>query len=147
MNWPMNGPARRLRGERGMANALIIVAFTGVMLLAAGLAHDGSRVLAARREAVDVADQAARAGVQAVDAGAVRAGRVEVDAAAAVAEADRFVRAAGYQGTVAWTGERLRVSVTIPVDLPLLSATGLSSTTVTGEGSARIVRGISEADR
>ena len=110
-----------------MANALIIVAFTGVMLLAAGLAHDGSRVLAARREAVDVADQAARAGVQAVDAGAVRA--------------------AGYQGTVAWTGERLRVSVTIPVDLPLLSATGLSSTTVTGEGSARIVRGISEADR
>lgn len=147
MNWPMNGPARRLRGERGMANALIIVAFTGVMLLAAGLAHDGSRVLAARREAVDVADQAARAGVQAVDAGAVRAGRVELDAAAAVAEADRFVRAAGYQGTVAWTGERLRVSVTIPVDLPLLSATGLSSTTVTGEGSARIVRGISEADR
>ncbi len=130
-----------------MANALIIVAFTGVMLLAAGLAHDGSRVLAARREAVDVADQAARAGVQAVDAGAVRAGRVEVDAAAAVAEADRFVRAAGYQGTVVWTGERLRVSVTIPVDLPLLSATGLSSTTVTGEGSARIVRGISEADR
>ena len=147
MNWPMNGPARRLRGERGMANALIIIAFTGVMLLAAGLAHDGSRVLAARREAVDVADQAARAGVQAVDAGAVRAGRVELDAAAAVAEADRFVRAAGYQGTVAWTGERLRVSVTIPVDLPLLSATGLSSTTVTGEGSARIVRGISEADR
>ena len=70
-----------------------------------------------------------------------------MDAAAAVAEADRFVRAAGYQGTVAWTGERLRVSVTIPVDLPLLSATGLSSTTVTGEGSARIVRGISEADR
>ena len=130
-----------------MANALMIIAFTGVMLLAAGLAHDGSRVLAARREAVDVADQAARAGVQAVDAGAVRAGRVEVDAAAAVAEADRFVRAAGYQGTVAWTGERLRVSVTIPVDLPLLSATGLSSTTVTGEGSARIVRGISEADR
>jgi hypothetical protein len=130
-----------------MANALIIIAFTGVMLLAAGLAHDGSRVLAARREAVDVADQAARAGVQAVDAGAVRAGRVEVDAAEAVAEADRFVRAAGYQGTVAWTGERLRVSVTIPVDLPLLSAAGLSSTTVTGEGSARSVRGISEADR
>ena len=143
----MSGPARRLSGARGTANALIIIAFTGVMLLAAGLAHDGSRVLAARREAVDVADQAARAGVQAVDAGAVRAGRVEVDPAAALAEADRFVRAAGYQGSVAWAGDRLRVSVAIPVDLPLLSAAGLSSTTVTGEGSARIVRGISEADR
>jgi hypothetical protein len=137
----------RLRGSRGTANALIIVTFTGVMLLAAGLAHDGSRVLAARREAVDVADQAARAGVQAVDLGAARAGRVDVDAASAVAEADRFVQAAGYQGSAAWTGDRLRVTVTIPVDLPLLSAAGMSSTTVTGEGSARIVRGISEAER
>jgi hypothetical protein len=137
----------RLRGSRGTANALIIVAFAGVMLIAAGLAHDGSRVLAARREAVDVADQAARAGVQAVDAGAARAGRVSVDAAAAVAEANRFVQAAGFHGSAAWTGDRLRVTVTIPVDLPLLSSAGLSSTTVTGEGSARIVRGISEADR
>ena len=76
-----------------------------------------------------------------------RAGRVDVQPAAAVAEADRFVRAAGYQGSAAWTGDALRVTVTIPVDLPLLSAAGLSSTTVTGEGSARIVRGISEVDR
>ena len=66
----------RLRGARGAANALIIVGMTGVMLLAAGLAFDGSRVLAARREAVDVARQAARAGAQAVDIGAVRAGGV-----------------------------------------------------------------------
>jgi hypothetical protein len=142
----VSAPARRLRGARGTANALIIVAFTGVMLVAAGLAHDGSRVLAARREAVDVADQAARAGVQAVDAGAVRAGGVEVDPAAALAEADQFVRAAGYQGSAAWAGDRLQVTVTIPVDLPLLSAAGISSTTVTGEGSARIVRGISEGE-
>jgi hypothetical protein len=85
--------------------------------------------------------------VQAVDPGAARAGRVDVDAVSAVAEADRFVQAAGYQGSAAWTGDRLRVTVTIPVDLPLLSAAGMSSTTVTGEGSARIVRGISEADR
>ena len=68
----MSARGGRLRGARGTANALIIIAFTGVMLVAAGLAHDGGRVLAARREAVDVADQAARAGVQAVDAGAVR---------------------------------------------------------------------------
>ena len=75
----------RLRGARGAANALIIVGMTGVMLLAAGLAFDGSRVLAARREAVDVARQAARAGAQAVDIGAVRAGGVAIDPARAVA--------------------------------------------------------------
>ena len=120
---------------------MIIVAFTGVMLLAAGLAHDGSRVLAARRGG-RCRRPGGPAGVQAVDAGAARAGRVDVQPAAAVAEAGRFVQAAGYQGS-AWTGGALRVTVTIPVDLPLLSAAGLSSTTVTGEGSARIVRRIS----
>ena len=77
----VTGRPRRLRGARGAANALIIVAMTGVMLLAAGLAFDGSRVLAARREAVDVARQAARAGAQAVDIGAVRAGGVAIDPA------------------------------------------------------------------
>jgi hypothetical protein len=50
----------RVERDRGTANALIILAMTGVMILAAGLAFDGSRVLAARREAVDVANKSSR---------------------------------------------------------------------------------------
>ena len=96
--WLVTGRPQRLRGARGTANALIIVGMTGVMLLAAGLAFDGSRVLAARREAVDVARQAARAGAQAVDIGAVRAGRVAIDPARAVTVAESFLSATGHRG-------------------------------------------------
>ena len=142
----MTGRPARLRGARGAANALIIVGMTGVMLLAAGLAFDGSRVLAARREAVDVARQAARAGAQAVDIGAVRAGGVAIDPARAVAAAESFVSATGHLGHATVTGEEVVVTVAITVDLPLLSAASVPSTTVTGRGSARLVRGITEAD-
>ncbi|HEY8092938.1 MAG TPA: pilus assembly protein TadG-related protein [Acidimicrobiales bacterium] len=138
---------RRLRGVRGTANALIIVAMTGVMILAAGLAFDGSRVLAARREAVDLANQAARAGAQAVEVGGVRAGRVGLDPRTAAEVANQFVAATGHHGSAVAGGTTVVVTVDITVDLPLLSAAGLSSTTVTGRGSARIVRGISEAER
>ena len=138
---------RRLQGAQGTANALIIVAMTGVMILAAGLAFDGSRVLAARREAVDVANQAARAGAQAVEVAGVRAGRVGLDPGTAAAAANQFIAATGHRGTAAASGTTVVVTVDITVDLPLLSAAGLSSTTVTGRGSARIVRGISEAER
>ena len=142
----MTGRRRRLRGARGAANALIIVGMTGVMLLAAGLAFDGSRVLAARREAVDIARQAARAGAQAVDIGAVRAGGVAIDPDRAVAAAESFVRETGHRGQATVSGEEVVVTVAITVDLPLLSAAGVPSTTVTGRGSARLVRGITEAD-
>ena len=136
-----------IHGARGTANVLILVAMTGVMLLAAGLAFDGSRVLAARREAVDVASQAARAGVQAIDEGSVRAGAVAVDPAEAVAAAVRFVRGTGHRGSATLDGDVVVVDVQIDVALPLFSAAGVSSTTVTGRSSARIVRGISEADQ
>jgi Flp pilus assembly protein TadG len=117
-----------------------------VMILAAGLAFDGGRVLAARREAVDAANQAARAGAQAVELTDVRAGRVAIDPDRAVAAAERFVRATGHSGSAAVTGDTVVVTVHIAVDLPLLAAAGISSTTVTGRGSAHILRGITEAD-
>ena len=44
------------------------------------------------------------------------------------------------------TGEEVVVTVAITVELPLLSAASVPSTTVTGRGSARLVRGITEAD-
>ncbi len=143
---PAVASATRGQDDRGAANALIIVAMTLVMLLAAGVAFDGSRVLAARREAVDVASQAARAGAEAVSIGALRTGRIEPDRAAAVTAADRFVVASGHRGTAAVEGDEVVVTVTIAVALPLLSSAGVTSTTVTGRGSAHLVRGIWEAE-
>lgn len=136
----------RGQGDDGLANALIIIAMTVVMLLAAGLAFDGSRVLAARREAVDVANQAARAGAQAVSIGALRAGQVENDAGAAVDAANQFVAATGHRGTASVEGDDVVVAVTITVALPLLSSAGVRSTTVTGRAAAHLVRGIKEGE-
>jgi hypothetical protein len=136
----------RLDGDRGTANALIIVAMTGVMILAAGLAFDGSRVLAARREAVDVANQAARAGAQAVSVGQLRAGGVGVDPAAAVTAAERFLAETSHQGSASVVSGDVVVTVSIDVSLTLLATAGISATTVTGRGAAHIVRGISEAE-
>jgi hypothetical protein len=139
--------ARRGRGDSGLANALIIIAMSSVMVLAAGLAFDGSRVLAARREAIDVANQAARAGAQAVSIAAVRAGAVAVEPSAAVAAADSFLATTGHEGDAAVVGDDVVVTVSIRVTLPLLSTAGVSTTTVTGRGAASIVRGITEAER
>jgi Flp pilus assembly protein TadG len=138
---------RRGRGDAGLANALIIVALSSVLILAAGLAFDGSRVLAARREAIDVANQAARAGAQAVSVAAVRAGGVAVEPRAAIAAANSFLVATGHDGGTSIIGDQVVVSVSIRVSLPLLSAAGVSTTTVTGRGAASIVRGIREAER
>jgi hypothetical protein len=137
---------RRARGDDGLANALIIITMTVVMLLAAGLACDGGRVLAARREAVDVAAQAARAGAQATSIETLRAGQVHVDAAAAVTAAGRFLAATGHRGDAAVEGDEVVVKVSISVALPLLSSAGVRSTTVTGRGAAHVVRGIWKAD-
>jgi predicted sugar kinase len=139
--------APRLRGEGGVADALMIVVMSTVMLLAAGLAFDGSRVLAARREAVDVANQAARAGAQAVAVPAVRSGGVAVDSGAAVRAADRFLADSSHEGHAAVVGDEVVVTVHLAVALPLLSSVGVSSTTVTGRGAASLVRGITERER
>lgn len=60
---------RRARGERGsIAPAVPIIAL--VLLLLGGLGIDGSRQLNARGEAVAFAEEAARAGAQAIDVNA-----------------------------------------------------------------------------
>jgi hypothetical protein len=141
------GATPRLRGERGAADVLMIVVMATVMLLAAGLAFDGSRVLAARREAVDVANQAARAGAQAVAVPAVRSGGVALDSDAAVRAADRFLTDSEHEGHATVVGDEVVVIVHLAVGLPLLASVGVSSTTVTGRGVASLVRGITEGER
>ena len=79
--------------------------------------------------------------------GAARRGVVAIDPAAAVAAAQRFLVATGHQGTASVSGDAVLVTVAIGVDLPLLAAAGVASTTVSGQGSAHIVRGISKVER
>jgi Flp pilus assembly protein TadG len=136
---------RRCRGERGAFTTWFLVMVVPMMLMA-GLVFDGGQVLSARREALDVAQNAARAGAQAIDGGQIRQGNIAVDPALVHTVAQDYLTATGFTGTVTVSGTEVTVLVTQDVDMALLGAIGVQAKTVTGTATARIVRGVEGAD-
>lgn len=136
----------RWRSEDG-AITVFVVGLTFAMLLVAGLVYDGGRILAARREAHDLADNAARAAAQAVDVDALRAGAAPtLDPIAAQIAAETYLADTGREGEVTVTADRVQVTVSITTSMALLQLAGLSERTVTATGEARIVRGVTGAE-
>ncbi len=136
---------KRLVGERGSGGVFLVVIVTS-LLLVIGLTFDGGQILAGRRQAIDTARQAAIAGAQGVDLSQVRQGNVVINRAAVVAAANQHLARAGATGNVSVNGTEVTVVVTDTVDMSILSIIGIGSRTVTGEGSARIVRGVEGPD-
>lgn len=134
------------RDERGTVTAFVTIVTTG-LLMAAGLVLDGGTVLAARREAADVAQAAARAGAQALDVAAVRAARrARPEPGRAAAAARAYLRSAERHGAVRVVGGRVRVTVRVTRRLQLLQLVGLRTVTVSETGEARLVRGVTEGE-
>lgn len=121
-----------------------MVAILSVALLALGaLVFDGGQIFTARREANNLARQAARAGAQQLDVAQARAGTFTLDPAAA----DTAVRAyLGDQGitptSLRITGDRVEVTVTLTQPTRLLALLGIEERTVTATASARAARGV-----
>jgi len=132
---------RRLRargggGEDGMVTAFVVV-FTLALLLMAGLVFDGGLTLAAKVQAIDDAQAAARAGAQAIDLSTYRAtGQITLDPAQATTDADNYLAAAGHTGTVQVNGDQVTVTVSITQPMQILSIAGIDQLTVTGTGTA-----------
>ena len=98
----------------------VIVLLPAVLLIAFSLTYDWSGKVRASEEAVAVAQQAARAGVNegmAPDTHQGGVGAPSLDPAAARQGAQAFLTQAGVQGTVSVTGDR--VVVTTQVDYPV----------------------------
>ena len=132
----------RARDERGQLT-LFVVFMTLALLILAGLVVDGGYVLAARRRAIDQANGAARAGAEVLAPSAYRAaGRVHLDADAAVAAAQSYLAAGGHTGTVSVDGDRVSVSLSFVQRTTLLRMVGMDAVTVSGRGQARSLRGI-----
>ena len=111
---------KRLADERGTVSTFVAV-ITVAMLTAAGLAIDGGRKIAALREATHIADNAARAGAQAIDVDTLRTtGVLIVDPDVAVAEADAYLASLGHSGQIQVSGDTVTVTVSITVDAVLL---------------------------
>jgi Flp pilus assembly protein TadG len=116
---------------------VFVTIITVALLAVGGLVADGGRILTTRREAANVAESAARAGAQAVDLHALRTtGELVLDPVAAIADAHTYLNATGYSGTVTADTNRVHVTVTIRRPMVMLSAFGLRSYSVTGDGDA-----------
>ncbi len=133
---------RRPRGEDGVIT-VFVVGLSLALMLVAGLVYDGGRILASRRQAHDLADNAARAAAQAVDIDALRSGDAAmVDPLGAQAAAEEYLNRTGYNGAVTVSADRVRVTVSITTPMALLQLAGIRARTVTATGEARIVLGI-----
>jgi hypothetical protein len=133
--------ARLGEGESGMVTAFVVI-FTLALLLMAGLVLDGGLTLAAKIQAIDDAQGAARAGAQAIDIPTYRAtGQITLDPTEATADAQRYLANAGHTGTIAVNGNQVTVTVSITQPTQILSLAGVDRLTVTGTGSATAEQG------
>lgn len=128
--------------QDGQVTLFVVVATMALLVLAA-LVLDGGYVLAARRRAIDEANGAARAAVQALAPATYRTSAdVVLDPAAATAAAQDYLAAAGHTGTVGVDGAEVTVSVRFDQPMALLGIIGIDEISVTGVGRARSVRGV-----
>lgn len=131
-------PAAR---EDGMVTAFTIVIVIALMVFV-GLAYDGGRALDGRVKALNEAQEAARAGAQALNLGALRAGGTAVlDPEAAVSAAKAYLAGTGDTGTVDVAGTTVTVSVTHIQPTVFLGMAGVGAITAHVTASAKAEQG------
>ena len=122
---------------------LFVVVIAVALLAMAGLVIDGGYALAARQEAGGTAEQAARAGADAISRDALRAGGpVQLDPAAAIVAAQGYLAATGHTGTAAVQGDAVTVTVRITRPTAVLSAIGIDTVSSTATATAVGITGI-----
>lgn len=148
---PPTSSSRRQANRYGDPEAGIVTAFVVIMILAllmvTGLIYDGGRVIVAKRQAIDVAEQAARAGAQAIDVPTLRAGRgFRLDPVQARQAARTYLAEVGEQGsvTVGHDADGDFVAVTVPytVHSVLLTLVGIRELDGSGHASAHNCEGV-----
>jgi len=143
----MPAPSRReaayAAGTDDGAVAMFVVVITVALLAMAGLVIDGGYALAARQEAANTAEQAARVGADALSRDSVRSGGpARIDPAQAAAAARGYLSAAGHVGDVDVSGDTVTVTVRVSKRTAILSAVGINAIAVTGRATARGLIGI-----
>jgi hypothetical protein len=133
--------AARLRADRGSATGWAI-GTTLVGLLIVALVFDGAAAMTARAAALDVAQQAARAGADQLDLALLREqGVVAVDPAAAQATAEQWLHNADAEGAVNATAADVTVTVTVTQPTVLLAVVGIPTFTITSAATAQPLAG------
>jgi Flp pilus assembly protein TadG len=138
---------RSPHGEAGQVTAFVTV-ITMALVLATGLVVDGGRLIEAKRRVNNRAEQAARAGAQALSVEALRSSGAQIiDEDRARAAVRDYLGRAGSEGKVlSVTGDSVTVEVTDSTSLLILGVAGLADQAVRGTGTARNVRGVTTAE-
>lgn len=124
------------RREQGAVSTFVAI-IALAMLMAAGLAIDGGRKINTLREASDLADNAARAGAQAVDLDTLRTtGELRLDPRQAEQAAGDYLAAFDLTArAVTVSGDTIAVTIDLSVD-PVLLPTGTITVTATETATA-----------
>ncbi|BAC67900.1 MULTISPECIES: TadE/TadG family type IV pilus assembly protein [Streptomyces] len=144
MSFRQTGLSRARWDDRGGVTvfvAVCVLALIGII----GVAVDGGSKMRATERADYIAGEAARAGGQAIDpAEAISGTAIVVDLQDAQAAAQAYLRSAGATGTVSVSGDgkTLNVNVTGSYDTKFLSVVGIGSLSVTGQGKATLLHGV-----
>ena len=124
-----------VQDERGVVSTFLAV-IALAMLMAAGLAIDGGRKINALLEASHLADNAARAGAQAVDLDTLRtSGDLRLLPEEAAVRVDQYLTSLGHTGEITVVGDTVTVTVSLTVD-PVLLPIGPITVTATETAAA-----------
>lgn len=144
----MNAP-RLPRGERGSAlttgSVLLVLVFTLIL----GIAVDLAGQVQTKRQAFEVAAQAARIAGQQLDADRFldTGGGVRLSTTTAQQAALTYIRKLGMTGQVTINGIDITVSATAEYSPLILPLVGISTLPVTGTATARAVRALDGTER
>jgi Flp pilus assembly protein TadG len=127
---------QHLKNESGSITAFVVM-LTMTFVACAGLAVDGGRMVAAKVQLADQAENAARAGTQEITA--LRTGDLEVDIDRAIYTAQDFMTHHEIHGQVVATASEVTVTTSRIVSMSLLSLFGVGSRLITAQRSARPV--------
>ncbi|MEV7393938.1 pilus assembly protein TadG-related protein [Streptomyces sp. NPDC091215] len=132
----------RAGDDDGQVTPFVVILAVAIVMFA-GLIVDGGLTLAAKVRAIGEAQEAARAGAQALDLSVYRnTGTLRLIPDQARARAQTYLASTHDTGTVILTGDTVTVTVTAHQHTQLLGLLGLDSLTVTATGSAHPVRGV-----
>lgn len=133
--------ADRQRPERGGGAVTVPVTVAMLVIFAViGLAVDGVRKAQAFATADAIAEEAARAGGQAVRPGPLVGGTVSLDPTAAAAAAEQYLAQAGVAGRVSViAADRIQVEVRTTQRTVLLGLVGVNEITADGTAEALLV--------
>ncbi|MEU6379274.1 pilus assembly protein TadG-related protein [Streptomyces sp. NPDC046909] len=128
--------------DNGQVTPFVVILAAAVVMFA-GLVVDGGLALAAKVRAIGEAQEAARAGAQALDLAAYRdSGTVRLVPDQVRTLTHAYLASTGDTGTVTVDDDTVTVTVAAHQHTQLLGLLGVDSLSVTGTGSAHPARGV-----